>query len=100
MQRYSHSHTVASFADAWIETDSLKFFVSLVSVASFADAWIETNDEGRRYIRPSVASFADAWIETIRTDIDRVDDRSYLIEVRGLKRQQPGRCSTDSRRTL
>ena len=34
-------------------------------VASFADAWIETNMRLDRPINTKVASFADAWIETV-----------------------------------
>ena len=39
-----------------------------IVVASFTDAWIETDEKdsiGKRYRR--VASFTDAWIETFRT---------------------------------
>ena len=33
---------VASFTDAWIETDAFKTAAQMVNVASFTDAWIET----------------------------------------------------------
>ena len=33
-------------------------------VASFTDAWIETNDPNDFYEKHMVASFTDAWIET------------------------------------
>ena len=33
-------------------------------VASFTDAWIETDKEGEVSVANKVASFTDAWIET------------------------------------
>ena len=59
-----HKHGVASFTDAWIETDNAIKMSGLEVVASFTDAWIETLI--RLYLIASclVASFTDAWIET------------------------------------
>ena len=37
-----HKHGVASFTDAWIETEKAKKIRSIALVASFTDAWIET----------------------------------------------------------
>ena len=37
---------------------------ALAIVASFTDAWIETNDLYRNISHDKVASFTDAWIET------------------------------------
>ena len=37
-----HKHGVASFTDAWIETDNVIKMSGLEVVASFTDAWIET----------------------------------------------------------
>ena len=55
---------VASFTDAWIETEDMKKGDFVREVASFTDAWIETNTVFG-YQRPwYVASFTDAWIET------------------------------------
>ena len=34
-------------------------------VASFTDAWIETQAAKRRIMQARVASFTDAWIETL-----------------------------------
>ena len=34
------------------------------AVASFTDAWIETEKEGETQVSNKVASFTDAWIET------------------------------------
>ena len=36
---------VASFTDAWIETDKILGQIHFDCVASFTDAWIETNSE-------------------------------------------------------
>ena len=33
---------VASFTDAWIETEQKSKLISEINVASFTDAWIET----------------------------------------------------------
>ena len=37
-----HKHGVASFTDAWIETDTNFVLTQTKGVASFTDAWIET----------------------------------------------------------
>ena len=40
-----HKHGVASFTDAWIETNmTLATEMYYTGVASFTDAWIETNN--------------------------------------------------------
>ena len=79
---------VASFTDAWIETNCILVFIASVKshllqmrglklcvvlnnnllshVASFTDAWIETLDKEDDWKDPAVASFTDAWIETHR----------------------------------
>ena len=36
---------VASFTDAWIETEQKSKLISEINVASFTDAWIETYSE-------------------------------------------------------
>ena len=81
-----HKHGVASFTDAWIETDLPVYSETRGTVASFTDAWIETGliritgckHLSRIFYRcvdwnimyrsfadvPEVASFTDAWIET------------------------------------
>ena len=79
------ANQVASFTDAWIETNmsiefnaglqshllqmrglklDWKFLLNCVLVASFTDAWIETIGANKRQKRAIVASFTDAWIET------------------------------------
>ena len=59
---------VASFTDAWIETDGDGAGRLPRQVASFTDAWIETWI--RKYLRDfdEVASFTDAWIETFYSE--------------------------------
>ena len=56
---------VASFTDAWIETNKTYSAHITVKVASFTDAWIETNVMAGIFTTSVVASFTDAWIETI-----------------------------------
>ena len=55
---------VASFTDAWIETDSMYRLTIPAFVASFTDAWIETGKRNAAGGGGGVASFTDAWIET------------------------------------
>ena len=45
-----HGHKVASFTDAWIETETWSRTANLDAVASFTDAWIET---AFQYILPA-----------------------------------------------
>ena len=56
-------HRVASFTDAWIETHVREYIPLIVPVASFTDAWIET----RNMIKL------------------RNEDKSHLLQMRGLK---------------
>ena len=42
----------------------VRLFLIMARVASFTDAWIETEKQLSRITRKSVASFTDAWIET------------------------------------
>ena len=60
-----HKHGVASFTDAWIETDNDFVLDAAKEVASFTDAWIETYLERKGIKNVIVASFTDAWIETL-----------------------------------
>ena len=41
-----HKHGVASFTDAWIETNVASAAMPSSVVASFTDAWIETPQQG------------------------------------------------------
>ena len=76
---------VASFTDAWIETDgSISVFCD-EEVASFTDAWIETAQQWRAFGVYWVASFTDAWIETISIDAQFRRHASHLLQMRGLK---------------
>ena len=54
-------------------------------VASFTDAWIET--EGKVYDENwnEVASFTDAWIETMTYVVNGDIGTSHLLQMRGLK---------------
>ena len=83
---YSLKTFVASFTDAWIETDGWVYDEKWdkshllqmrglkpmyrdtrqyeLEVASFTDAWIETHSKSKRRLLRIVASFTDAWIET------------------------------------
>ena len=56
-------------------------------VASFTDAWIETEPGKQTMYRPYVASFTDAWIETIFLRYARLSGKSHLLQMRGLKPQ-------------
>ena len=61
---FAIAQCVASFTDAWIETQDQKYDDAQRVVASFTDAWIETNQQRIYYNVDLVASFTDAWIET------------------------------------
>ena len=58
-------------------------------VASFTDAWIETNDSLNSYGSRVVASFTDAWIETTPTSLMYANWQSHLLQMRGLKQLAP-----------
>ena len=77
---------VASFTDAWIETEAVKYDYSYVVVASFTDAWIETHISATPKRNTRVASFTDAWIETKHTKACmNTETMSHLLQMRGLK---------------
>ena len=76
---------VASFTDAWIETEKKEEKNIGNDVASFTDAWIETNLLWSYAEKPIVASFTDAWIETKGNTIDVFTFPSHLLQMRGLK---------------
>ncbi len=81
---------VASFTDAWIETDIEHCYLLNSKVASFTDAWIETADNTEEYQPPFVASFTDAWIETpVVSNINLGNWMSHLLQMRGLKQLVP-----------
>ena len=54
-------------------------------VASFTDAWIETEINDINEHVNLVASFTDAWIETYKEIIEGRFDVSHLLQMRGLK---------------
>ena len=76
---------VASFTDAWIETEIASISILVSLVASFTDAWIETFFcivSGKLIC---VASFTDAWIETGDMCVPSLPGKSHLLQMRGLK---------------
>ena len=54
-------------------------------VASFTDAWIETDKAGNLTVTLPVASFTDAWIETTKEIQEVIESVSHLLQMRGLK---------------
>ena len=56
-----------------------------LGVASFTDAWIETETWSRTANLDAVASFTDAWIETTCEPPFRTASKSHLLQMRGLK---------------
>ena len=54
-------------------------------VASFTDAWIETQPPSPCCLHDKVASFTDAWIETFGLIRDNTFIKSHLLQMRGLK---------------
>ena len=56
-----------------------------IRVASFTDAWIETNRGLVFNAGLQVASFTDAWIETPYMNFKSSDIESHLLQMRGLK---------------
>ena len=54
-------------------------------VASFTDAWIETEAEAKSILVTMVASFTDAWIETYCCPLWLLHYLSHLLQMRGLK---------------
>ena len=62
-------------------------------VASFTDAWIETNPDILIALSEEVASFTDAWIETMsRQIICFCGKKSHLLQMRGLKHPFEHEC--------
>ena len=55
------------------------------TVASFTDAWIETNERIIADEEAVVASFTDAWIETLHLLKRLWKRKSHLLQMRGLK---------------
>ena len=76
---------VASFTDAWIETAVVDGRGLCPYVASFTDAWIETLHTCLTWVIAPVASFTDAWIETATNQRRTRQEKSHLLQMRGLK---------------
>ena len=60
-------------------------FADVPEVASFTDAWIETEKDLPLNLIKGVASFTDAWIETFCAAMARFWRLSHLLQMRGLK---------------
>ena len=80
-----HKHGVASFTDAWIETDS-RFYPADKCMSHL----LQMRGLKLRTVIPIstnllVASFTDAWIETLRMQEYRMQSKSHLLQMRGLK---------------
>ena len=83
--KLSGLEVVASFTDAWIETDQARACAFSSFVASFTDAWIETREGLLKISSFRVASFTDAWIETFFYWFRVRAPMSHLLQMRGLK---------------
>ena len=59
--------------------------VRVIHVASFTDAWIETQSHLIEQLLYLVASFTDAWIETRQSENKTRLFVSHLLQMRGLK---------------
>ena len=57
-------------------------------VASFTDAWIETDNAIKLSGLEVVASFTDAWIETDQARACAFSSLSHLLQMRGLKQER------------
>ena len=79
-----HKHGVASFTDAWIETNN-----GLNKQTTIKSHLLQMR--GLKHLSMvevffmSVASFTDAWIETNDKDSLEDKERSHLLQMRGLK---------------
>ena len=80
-----HKHGVASFTDAWIETENWTSFFYPWTVASFTDAWIETRL--KPCLRPSSMSHL-LQMRGLKPNggyRNAVEAASHLLQMRGLK---------------
>ena len=85
LNRKHHRHEVASFTDAWIETDKAPPSEKDLPVASFTDAWIETISEGVTE-RPETSHLLQMRGLKPEGKILQKEDRvSHLLQMRGLK---------------
>ena len=79
-----HKHGVASFTDAWIETETWSRTANLdashlLQMRGLKPPIVPNINIG------NVASFTDAWIETDMTTQKRTYKKSHLLQMRGLK---------------
>ena len=81
-----HKHGVASFTDAWIETDAeaRSILVTMSHLLQMRGLKLRLMILMNMLI--SVASFTDAWIETFAMPPGDGSQSSHLLQMRGLKR--------------
>ena len=86
LHRRAPLQTVASFTDAWIETNISSVHCAIGFGRIFYRC-VDWNEVWRLFVHLcSVASFTDAWIETPEHRFKVVSDKSHLLQMRGLKR--------------
>ena len=87
-----HKHGVASFTDAWIETNNNNIPVVKGESHLLQMRGLKLLSITCRYTFISVASFTDAWIETLILISASSFEWSHLLQMRGLK-QMHGRTN-------
>ncbi len=96
--------SVASLAEAWVETTTSTTTAVNRGVASLAEAWVETHRGSAQRGRKHVASLAEAWVET-RSQLETQERRLGRLPRGGVGRnfnmgavRQPMKESPPSRR--
>ena len=82
-----HKHGVASFTDAWIETEICALSKLTCSVASFTDAWIETPSLCNNLYGQTSHLLQMRGLKLKECAHIYLFDKSHLLQMRGLKRQ-------------
>ena len=77
---------VASFTDAWIETQHWLLFLPRIQVASFTDAWIETRYVNHLGNKESSHLLQMRGLKLESSNKRKRNSRSHLLQMRGLKR--------------
>ena len=78
---------VASFTDAWIETNCILVFIASVKSHLLQMRGLKLCVVLNNNLLSHVASFTDAWIETLGLIRDKTFIKSHLLQMRGLKRE-------------
>ena len=76
---------VASFTDAWIETNCILVFIASVKSHLLQMRGLKLCVVLNNNLLSHVASFTDAWIETLGLIRDKTFIKSHLLQMRGLK---------------